>query len=208
MTKSEAPEVQFAACHRYAGIADRKARRVVDLIRGRKANHALADLEHDRHRAAPLIRRVLASAVANALQNPAVRANRLVVSQAFVNGGPLLQGRLRFRPGPMGRAMPFRRRTCHIHVKVTDPEVTAEELRAAARQMAESATEDSGDDAETAVESTASEERAAKAGKKPAKKPTAKKAAAKKPATKKAQKKPSKEPPAGEARSAPDERGD
>ena len=58
-------------------------------------------------------------------QNPSVKASRLVVTQAWVNGGPLLQGRLRFRPGPMGRAMPIRRRTCHIHVVVADPTVMA-----------------------------------------------------------------------------------
>ena len=125
--------IQFKASHRYARIADRKVRRVIDTIRGSTANQALAELSVDTHRAAPMIRKVLASAVANALQNPAVKASRLVVSSAHVNGGPLLQGRMRFRPGPMGRAMPFRRRTCHIHLTVTDPEVTvAHEAPAAA----------------------------------------------------------------------------
>lgn len=162
-TKTQTPAAQqFSACHRYAGIADRKARRVVDLIRGRKVNQALADLEHDRHRAAPMIRKVLASAVANALQNPAVRASRLVVSQAFVNGGPLLQGRMRFRPGPMGRAMPFRRRTCHIHVHVTDPDVIVGAMDLADEPAPE-----------TAVEAAPKKKAAAK-------KPTAKKPAAKK----------------------------
>ena len=126
MAKTKDSPVEFSACHRYAGIADRKARLVIDLIRGRSVNDALADLEHDRHRAAPMIRKVLASAVANALQNPAVRASRLVVSRATVSGGPLLQNRMRFRPGPMGRAMPFRRRTCHISLHVSDPELAVE----------------------------------------------------------------------------------
>ena len=113
---------EYRAVHRYAGIGARKARLVVDLIRGRTVNQALADLEHDKHRAAPMVRKVLASAVANALQDGSVRASRLVVSGAWVNQGPLLQGRTRFRPGPMGRAMPFRRTTCHIHVSVADGE--------------------------------------------------------------------------------------
>lgn len=113
--------VEFKACHRYARMSARKARLVVDLIRGQTVNRALDDLTHDKHRASRFVRKVLASAVANALQDPAVRASRLVVNRAYVNGGPLLLGRLRYRPGPMGRAMPIRKRTCHIHLTVTDP---------------------------------------------------------------------------------------
>ena len=126
-----------------------------------------------------MVRKVLASAVANALQNPSVRASRLVVSQAFVNGGPLLQGRMRFRPGPMGRAMPFRRRTCHIHVHVADPDVTVEDGDAAPP-------------AEPAVEPEAEVTDAppAEAEDKPAKKKATKKKATKKAAKKKATKKP------------------
>lgn len=118
--------LEFKATHRYARMAARKPRRVIDLIRGCQVNQALDLLRNDRHRAAISIRKVLASAVANAMQDPAVKANRLVVSKVFINEGPLLQGRMRFRPGPMGRAMPFRRRTCHIHVFVADPQATAE----------------------------------------------------------------------------------
>jgi large subunit ribosomal protein L22 len=95
----------------------------MDLVRGRTVNQALDTLDNDRHRAARSIAKVLRSAVANALQNPEVRANRLVVSEAFCNEGPLLQNRMRFRPSAMGRALPFRRRTCHIHIKIKDPEV-------------------------------------------------------------------------------------
>ena len=118
--------IEFGATHRYAPIAPRKARLIADMIRGRSANQALDLLQNDKHRAAPMMRKVVASAVANALQHPEVKASRLVVSRAYVNGGPLLQNRMRFRPGPMGRAMPFRRRTCHLHVHLTDPSVTNE----------------------------------------------------------------------------------
>jgi large subunit ribosomal protein L22 len=110
----------------------RKPRRVIDLIRGCPVNQALDLLRNDRHRAAGDIRKVLAAAVANAMQNPEVKANRLVVSRVHVAEGPLLQGRLRFRPGPMGRAMPIRKRTCHIHVYVVDPQVHAPAKRAPA----------------------------------------------------------------------------
>jgi large subunit ribosomal protein L22 len=104
------------------------------------ANQALDDLRHDRHLAARAIYKVLHSAVANALQNPSVRANRLVVSQTFAQEGPPLPGGRRLRPGPQGRAMPIKRRTCHIHVHVADPEAfgaegTAVEDSAAGEQV-------------------------------------------------------------------------
>ena len=118
--------VEFKASHRYARMAPRKARLVADLIRGLSASEALDRLRNDNHRASLHLRKVLESAVANALQNPEVRANRLVVSSAYVDNGPLLFGRIRFRPGPMGRAMPFRRRTCHVHVRVADPGVAGD----------------------------------------------------------------------------------
>jgi large subunit ribosomal protein L22 len=113
------------AVHRHARMGSYKARRVVDLIRGLPVNQALDQLHHDRHRAARYVYRVLASAVANALQNPEVRANRLVVTQAFAQDGPQLPGGFRVRPGPQGRAMPIKRRTCHIHVHVADPSAKA-----------------------------------------------------------------------------------
>ncbi len=112
---------EYRACHRHAHIAPRKARRVMELIRGMSAGAALDTLRNDKHRASVMIHKVLASAVANALQNEDVRANRLVISRAVINEGPLLMGRARFRPASMGRAMPYKRRTCHIHVHVADP---------------------------------------------------------------------------------------
>ena len=138
-TTTEDPRINdYRAVHRYARMGVRKARLIADLIRGRTANEALDDLRHDRHRAAVYVRKVLASAVANALQDSRVRANRLVVTQAFANEGPLLQGRLRYRPGPMGRATPIRKRTCHIHVHVADPGVSL----ASSTPAAETASED------------------------------------------------------------------
>ncbi|MCA8974323.1 MAG: 50S ribosomal protein L22 [Planctomycetes bacterium] len=113
---------EVRAVHRRARMSAYKARRVLALIRGRSVNAALDDLRHDRHLAARAIYKVLASAVANALQNPSVRANRLVVAQTFAQDGPPLPGGSRLRPGPQGRAMPIKRRTCHIHVHVADPE--------------------------------------------------------------------------------------
>src|SRR5262249_58420995 len=64
---------EVRAVHRNARMGAYKARRVLALIRGRSVNQALDELRHDRHRAARAIYKVLASAVANALQNPGVR---------------------------------------------------------------------------------------------------------------------------------------
>lgn len=111
----------FRATHRYARIAPRKAQLIMNMIRGMSAGDALDTLRNDKHRASAMIYKVVASAVANALQNADVRPNRLVVSRAVAQDGPLLQGRLRFRPASMGRAMPFRRRTCHLQIHVVDP---------------------------------------------------------------------------------------
>ena len=116
---------EVRAVHRRAQMGAYKARLVLALIRGRSANEALDQLRHDRHRAARYIYKILASAVANALQTPSVRANRLVVSRTFAQDGPPLPGGFRFRPGPQGRAMPIKKRTCHIHVHVSDPQASA-----------------------------------------------------------------------------------
>ena len=114
----------FRATHRYARIAPRKAQPIMSMIRGMTAADALDALRADKHRASAMIYKVLASAVANALQNPEVRPNRLLISRAVATEGPLLFGRLRFRPASMGRAMPFRRRTAHLQVHVVDPALT------------------------------------------------------------------------------------
>ena len=115
---------EVRAVHRGAAMGVYKARRILALIRGRTANAALDELRNDRHRASRAIYSVLASAIANALQNPSVRANRLVISKTFAHDGPLLPGGFRMRPGPQGRAMPIKRRTCHIHVHVADPQAS------------------------------------------------------------------------------------
>jgi large subunit ribosomal protein L22 len=112
---------EVRAVHRGARMGVYKARLILALIRGRSASSALDELRNDQHRASRYIYKVLASAVANALQNPSVRANRLVVSKTWAHDGPLLPGGMRMRPGPQGRAMPIKRRTCHIHVYVADP---------------------------------------------------------------------------------------
>jgi large subunit ribosomal protein L22 len=110
----------FQASHRMARISPYKARPVVNLVRGKNVQEALQILEFEPRRAAPMIRKVIKSALANASSDLDVKLNRLVVVTAKVDGGPLLSGRKRFRPGPMGRAMPIRKRTSHISVVLAE----------------------------------------------------------------------------------------
>jgi len=115
---SQNPE--FVAKHRFARITARKARRIADLIRGRSVNEALEMLSFAPQRGASFYVKVLQSAVANASQDEAINVNRLVISECRADDGPLLNDRLRWRPGPQGRAMPFQKRLSHLTVKVRE----------------------------------------------------------------------------------------
>ena len=123
--------IEFKSSHRFVRVSARKIRPVMELVRGMQVNQALDLLRTHPRRAAYFLNRVLKSAVANASQDEEVNLNRLVVHRAWVDGGPLQQGRLRWRPGPMGRAMPIRKRTSHINIIVADPTVTATATAAA-----------------------------------------------------------------------------
>ena len=111
---------QFRAKHRYARLTARKARFIADMIRGCSANEALEILEFAPQRAAAFYKKVVRSAVANAAQDPEVNLNRLVVIDARADDGPMLQNRLRWRPGPQGRAMPFAKKTSHLTIVVAE----------------------------------------------------------------------------------------
>lgn len=100
---------------RYARVTPMKARRVIDLIRGRGAQEALAILQFAPQAASAPVSKVLASAIANAENNLALDPDTLVVSRAFVDEGPTLK---RFRPRAQGRAYRIRKRTSHITVEV------------------------------------------------------------------------------------------
>lgn len=110
----------FTAVHRHARMSPYKARPVIDLVRGRNVNDALSILEFQPRRAAPMIRKVIKSALANASNDLEVKLNRLVVAEARIDGGPLLGGRPRFMARAMGRAFPIRKRTCHITVTLAE----------------------------------------------------------------------------------------
>lgn len=110
----------FTAKHRYARMSARKARLVADLIRGKDVNYALELLQFSPKRAAVHYLRVLKSAIANAGQDEDVNVNRLYISDCRADDGPLHNNRMRWRPGPQGRAMPYRKRTSHLSVAVAE----------------------------------------------------------------------------------------
>jgi large subunit ribosomal protein L22 len=102
---------------RYVRVTPRKARRVVDLIRGMPADQAQATLAFAPQSASDPIGKVLASAIANAGHTSHLDARSLVVSRAWVDEGPTLK---RFRPRAQGRGYRINKRTSHITVIVTD----------------------------------------------------------------------------------------
>jgi len=119
---------EYMAKHRFARITSRKAGRIADMIRGRSVNEALELLQFTPNRGASFYLKVVKSAVANASQDESVNVNRLYICDARADVGPLLNNRMRFRPGPQGRAMPFAKRLSHLTVKVRE---FAEETEAA-----------------------------------------------------------------------------
>jgi large subunit ribosomal protein L22 len=122
---------------RYIRVTPMKARRVVDLIRGKQAMQALAVLEFAPQAASEPVRKVVQSAIANA-RVKAERASEpfderlLVVQTAYVDEGPTMK---RFRPRAQGRAYRINKRTSHITVVVAPraPKATAEKSAASAK---------------------------------------------------------------------------
>jgi large subunit ribosomal protein L22 len=102
---------------RYVRVTPRKARRVVDLIRGLPAEQARAVLTFAPQSASDPVGKVLASAIANAEYTGRATASSLVVSGAWVDEGPTLR---RFRPRAQGRGYRINKRTSHITVVVSD----------------------------------------------------------------------------------------
>jgi large subunit ribosomal protein L22 len=101
---------------RYIRASPQKARLVVDLIRGQKAGQAITILRSTNKRIAPVVEKVLRSAIANAEnRSNDVDVDQLFVTGAYVNEGPRSK---RIRPAPMGRAYRYQRRTSHIVVLV------------------------------------------------------------------------------------------
>lgn len=109
--------MEAKAVARTVRIAPRKARLVIDLIRGKHVNEALSILQLTPKAAAPIIEKVLKSAIANAEHNYDMDAENLYVSKAYVDEGPTLK---RYRPRAQGRATQINKRTSHITIVVSE----------------------------------------------------------------------------------------
>jgi large subunit ribosomal protein L22 len=169
---------EYRAEARFQRVSPQKARLVLDLIRGRGVEDALNTAAFTRKRIAPVIHKLLTSAVDNAKyvageQGVDLDVDNLYVKQALANDGPRMK---RIRPAPMGRAYRYQRRLTHIIVSVAERHTDGASLVTKVDEPA-------------AIE-TPAETKAPKAAKKaPAKKAPAKKAAAKKTESKAAPKK-------------------
>ncbi|MGX1856914.1 50S ribosomal protein L22 [Dietzia sp. NPDC055340] len=104
------------ATAKFVRVTPMKARRVIDLIRGKDAADALNTLRFAPQSASEPVAKVLASAIANAENNLDLDPRTLVVSTAYADEGPTLK---RFQPRAQGRAFRVRKRTSHITIEVT-----------------------------------------------------------------------------------------
>ena len=107
--------MEAKATVKYVRISPQKARRAVDLVRGRQVEEARRILRFSPLGASKTIEKALNSAVANAEQQPGVVAQNLVVDRAWVDDGPTLK---RWRPRAYGRATKILKRTSHITLVV------------------------------------------------------------------------------------------
>ncbi len=159
MAKSVTKVREFRAEAKFQRTSPQKAKLVLDLIKGLRVEQAINAIHFSTKRMAPVVEKVLRSAIANASyvsdeQNLDVDVDNLYVRTAIANEGPRMK---RIRPAPMGRAFRYQRRLCHIIVTVAEKGKTVEADGASAPAV-----------------------------KKAAGKPAAKKTAAKKPVAKKA----------------------
>ena len=111
--EQEAPKARAVAG--YVRVAPRKARRVVDLVRGLPVDEALTTLEFAPYSAAEIVYKVIASASANAENNLGLDPESLLISEIRVDEGPTMR---RYRPRAHGRAYRINKRTSHITVVV------------------------------------------------------------------------------------------
>jgi len=118
--------MEATASARYLRGSAQKARLVVDMIRGKDVNQALAILRFSKKRAAGHIEKCMRSAIANANEtaekaNISIDPDDLWVRAAFVDGGPT-KNRRRVRPAPQGRAYREQRHFCHVTISLSNDE--------------------------------------------------------------------------------------
>lgn len=109
------------AVARFVRVPPRKARAVVDLVRGRSVQEALRVLRFVPRRAARVVEKVVRSAAANAVNNHDMDEGRLFIYRAYVDDGPRLK---RIRPEMRGQVFPVLRRMSHVTVILREREET------------------------------------------------------------------------------------
>lgn len=117
--RNQVKDTRAKAHHMYARLSDKKARIVLEQIKGKDVNTAQALLKYSPRYAAELIGKVLKSAVANAENNMGLDPKNLYVQEVIANQGPTLK---RIRPRAQGRAYRILKRTCHISVILNERE--------------------------------------------------------------------------------------
>jgi large subunit ribosomal protein L22 len=123
MAKSKAPQIrEFRAEAKFQRTSPQKAKLVLDTIKGLRVEQAINTIHFSTKRMAPVIEKVLRSAIQNASyisdeQGLDVDVDNLYVRTAVANEGPRMK---RIRPAPMGRAFRYQRRLCHIIVTVAE----------------------------------------------------------------------------------------
>ena len=105
--------MESRASLKHARISARKVKIVIDLIRGKDVNEAVAILKFTPKAAAPLVEKLLKSAIANAENNHNMDASKLYVAEIYANQGATMK---RIRAATQGRANRIRKRTSHIEV--------------------------------------------------------------------------------------------
>ena len=178
--------MEATASAKYLRGSAQKARLVVDMIRGKDVNQALAILRFSKKRAASHIEKCMRSAIANANEaaekaNVSIDPDDLWVRTAFVDRGPT-KNRRRVRPAPQGRAYREQRHFCHVTISLSNDE------RPAAKG---SKTEEAGEQKPAKLEASKRRKRGGAAAAPRARKaaPKTEETATEKPATKKASKK-------------------
>jgi large subunit ribosomal protein L22 len=126
--------MEATASARYLRGSAQKARLVVDMIRGKDVNQALAILRFTKKRAAASIEKCMRSAIANANEaaekaNVSIDPDDLWVRTAFVDRGPT-KNRRRVRPAPQGRAYREQRHFCHVTISLSNDAKPAAKGRA------------------------------------------------------------------------------
>ncbi|NCO59856.1 MAG: 50S ribosomal protein L22 [Deltaproteobacteria bacterium CG_4_8_14_3_um_filter_51_11] len=109
--------METKAIARYMKISPRKIRLVMDEVRGKRVEYALNMLSFSPSKGSGLLKKLINSAVANAVQNNGADVDALLVKRVFADEGPVMK---RWQPRALGRATRIRKRTSHLTVVVGD----------------------------------------------------------------------------------------